>query len=160
MIIVKLYGVKLMDEICVGKIETPRLILRRYTMEDLQDYVEYRSDQRLHTFLPTKVREDKSGYKGTLQNIINNYDKKEGPSRTWAIELRKKSKIVGSISIEDYSQQHKCLEIGWAVSPQYWGKGDCHRGRNCTNKFFIYKLRYSQNRGFYLARKFSKHATC
>jgi len=80
-------------ELKVTKIETPRLILRRYKLSDINAYIEYRANEKLHTFLPTKVRPDIDGYKKSLAKIIRNYNHKTDPTLTWAIELKSENNL-------------------------------------------------------------------
>ena len=106
-------------ELKVTKLETPRLILRRYKLSDINAYIEYRANENLHTFLPTKVRPDIDGYKNSLTKIIRKYNHKTEPALTWAIELKNEQKIVGSVSVENVLWQHKLCEIGWALNVNY-----------------------------------------
>lgn len=110
-------------ELRVKNIETERLILRRYKKSDLPAYIEFRANEKLHTFLPTKVRPDIEGYAGSLNRIIKRYNYKTNPALTWTIELKSEHKIVGSVSVEQVLTQHKLCEIGWAINVNYQRQG-------------------------------------
>lgn len=107
----------------VEPIETQRLMLRRYKMTDLADFVGYRANEKLHEFLPSKVRENSSGYKKSLADFVKNYNNEKRPTMTWAIALKDSNKVIGSVSVESYEEQNKCVEIGWALSVKYQHKG-------------------------------------
>ena len=104
-------------------IESQRLFMRKYRMTDLEDYIEYRGNEALHEFLPTVAREDKSGYKPRLKQIIKGYNHKTDPTMTWAITLKSSNKVIGSVSVERVSERNKCVEVGWALSVKYQHHG-------------------------------------
>lgn len=107
----------------VVNIETERLLLRKYVMADLEDYIEYRSNPKYHEFLPGKPRDNKEEYRESLEEFIKNYDKSKDPTMTWAIVLKAENKVVGSVSVEDFWQEQKLCEIGWGVNVDYHGRG-------------------------------------
>ncbi|MBQ2864608.1 MAG: N-acetyltransferase [Clostridia bacterium] len=106
----------------INKLETQNLILRKLTMQDLSDYIEFRQNEQLHKFLPT-VPKSNSEYQTSLKTRVENYNNLKNPTLTWGIELKSEHKLVGSVTIEDVLSEHKLCEIGWAVNVNYQGKG-------------------------------------
>ena len=84
-------------------------------MQDLDDYVEYRSNPKYHEFLPGKPRANKEEYRKGLEKLVKGYNKHKEPEMTWAIVLKKENKVVGSVSVEDVFEEHKLCEIGWGI---------------------------------------------
>ena len=74
----------------IKRLETDRLILRRYKKSDLIDYIEWRSQEDYHTYLPTKPKTN-SEYKESLYSNIKNYDDDTQPNLTgqWSSRQRK-----------------------------------------------------------------------
>ncbi len=110
-------------KIKIDNIETERLLLRKYVMDDLDDYVEYRSNSKYYEFLPGEPKKNNDEYKKSLEKFVKGYNKRKEPEMTWAIVLKQENKVVGSISVEKFNEQHKLCEIGWGVSVNYHRKG-------------------------------------
>ena len=107
-------------EVC--NLETERLLLRKLNIGDLDDYIEFRGNKKLHTFLSTKPKDKVNDYKKSLRSIIKSYNSKT-PRLIWAIVLKDEKKLVGTISIENYLVAHKSCELGWSVNVNYQGRG-------------------------------------
>lgn len=107
----------------VVNLETKRLLLRKYVMEDLDAYVDYRSNPKYHEFLPGGPKKDKEEYRKSLEKFIKGYDKKKDPEMTWAVVLKSENKVVGSVSVESLNEPHKLCEIGWGVNVNYHRQG-------------------------------------
>lgn len=135
-------------ELKVIKIETERLILRRYKKTDLPAYIEFRANEKLHTFLPTKVRPDIDGYAGSLNKIIKRYNYKTNPALTWAIELKKEHKIVGSVSVEQVLTEHKLCEIGWAINVNYQHQGIAYEASRALVDYLFTNFDFNRIQAF------------
>ena len=106
------------------RLETPRLILRPWREEDLQDFYEYaRVDGvgQMAGWIPHKNIEKS-------REILNAFI---GHKKTLALELRDSGKTIGSIGIEEFKEE-ECPEIpqslygrelGYVLSKAYWGQG-------------------------------------
>lgn len=104
-------------------IETERLILRPWKREDLNDFYEYASANgvgQMAGWNPHKSKEES-------QEILNMFI---AHKKTFALELRKNKKIIGSIGLEeiaiDIGEPYTSLggrEIGYVLSKEYWGQG-------------------------------------
>jgi RimJ/RimL family protein N-acetyltransferase len=103
------------------KLETPRLILRRWRTSDKYDCYEY---AKLDTVGPdagwrphSSVDESKKIIRGILS--------KPG---TYAVVLKETGKVIGSIGLHDTSISrddagNNALEMGYVLNPEYWGQG-------------------------------------
>ena len=101
-------------------LETPRLILRPWTMDDLEDFFEYSSIEGLGQmagWTPHKSI-DESAF------VLNLF--LEG-KKTFAIEWKETGKVIGSVGIEepdpDPETEKLGREIGYALHKDYWGLG-------------------------------------
>ena len=93
--------------------ETERLILRRYTKEDLQDLFEYLSDLEVVEYEPYKPL--------TLNETKDNLKWRIGTDEMIAIELKESHKMIGNVYMG--KREFEALEIGYVLNRNYWGHG-------------------------------------
>lgn len=110
-------------EFKVDVIETERLILRKFTLEDTEDYVEFRSKPELYEHMIDFSTQTREQHIDKLKKLVENYDNKENPSYVWAVELKENHKVIAKTSIEHTYPKHDRIEIGWSLHPDYQGKG-------------------------------------
>lgn len=123
----------------VRDIETERLVLRRYKMTDLDDFVEFRSRPEIYEYMIDFSKKSKEDHKEKLQSIVDNYDNDSNPSYVWAVELKETGKVIAKTSIEHTYPKHDRIEIGWSLHPDYQGKGYASEfGRAFLNYLFSY----------------------
>lgn len=105
------------------ELETDRLIIRPWNMEDLEDFYEYAKVDgvgQMAGWNPhTSIRESKA----ILSSFIE--EKNE-----FALELKENNKVVGSLGLEKLSialtkpyDSYVGREIGYVLSKDYWGRG-------------------------------------
>ncbi len=102
----------------ISTIETKRLILRKFTENDLEAIYRIYSDEEVNTFLPwfvLKTIEDaKVFYK---EQIKNNYDKKIGYH--YAICLKEDNIPIGYVHV-NMDESH---DFGYGLCKEYWHEG-------------------------------------
>ena len=102
------------------ELETERLILRKVTIDDLDDLFNYwGSDDNVTKFLTFKTHTSKEDTMKFINNWISKYEK---GGLEWAIELKENHQVIGMISA-DKSYKYKCVELGCSISSKYWNKG-------------------------------------
>lgn len=108
-----------------GKIlETARLILRAFKLEDIDDFYEYASVQDVGEMAGWKHHENMDESLIILSRFIES-------DKTFAIVLKENGKVIGSLGVEEYGDEdkldefkdYKGREIGFVLSKDYWGKG-------------------------------------
>lgn len=111
------------DEISfdIPVLETERLILRKLTLDDLEDMYEYGSDDRVSEYVSWNNHRSLSDTKSFLVHIIEQYENRE--FIFWGIELKENNKLIGTINFVSLNSKHKVGELGYILSRQYWGKG-------------------------------------
>ena len=136
-------------------IETDRLLLRRFTLEDLDDYFEYAKMDEIGPNCGWEPIKDKNKALERLNKMINveyNY---------YAIVLKENNKVIGNISLSnpdtrrygDIKIEDGAKEIGFALSKNYWGNGYMNEAVNEIIKYSfeilnvpaIYSLTLSSN---------------
>ncbi len=101
-------------------IETKRLILRETQVSDYKDMFEYASLPNVGPVAGWQPHLNQRMTKDVLQYF---HDKKRlGQLGTYAIVLKENNKMIGTVELHSYTPNFKA-ELGYTVSPYYWGKG-------------------------------------
>jgi len=95
------------------RIETERLILRRYTIDDLQDLFEYLSDEKVVKYEPYKPM--------NIEEVKGNLDWRISTDEMIAVELKKTHKMIGNVYLG--KRDFNTLEIGYVFNKNYWRNG-------------------------------------
>ena len=110
-------------KIRVDSIDTERLVLRRFTMADLDDFIEMRNRPELYEYMIDTSKSSREEYESALQHMVDNYDSDISPTYTWAVVLKETGKVIGKTSIEHVYPKHNRVELGWSLHPDYQGHG-------------------------------------
>jgi putative acetyltransferase len=99
-------------------IETERLILRGWQLEDLDDLYEYAKNPKVGPMAGWEPHPNKEVSLNTLKSFIDNGDR-------WAIELKENGKVIGSLRIHPDENRGKYFAkyINYDLSADNWGKG-------------------------------------
>ena len=103
-------------------IETERLILRRYVMEDAEDmYKNWASDPEVTRFLTWPTHTSVEVTRGILGDWIPRYA--EGKTYNWGITLKGDDHVIGNIAVVSRDEATFSVEIGYCLGRAYWGRG-------------------------------------
>ena len=103
-------------------IETERLILRRFVIEDAEDmYKNWASDPKVNTFMTWPMHTDISVSKALLENWISRYE--DGRTYNWGITLKGNDHVIGNISVVDRNERTCTYELGYCLGSTFWGRG-------------------------------------
>lgn len=99
-------------------LETERLRLRGWTLDDLDDFYEYAKRLDVGPDAGWKPHACKDESEKILKSFIENDD-------IWAIELKENNKVIGSVGLhKDMNRSGVNSKIlGYVLSKDYWGKG-------------------------------------
>ena len=102
------------------KIETERLILRRYRESDIDAIYEIITDKRLSTYIkfPDLTKDEELE---CIRTWIKEAD--ESKYEKWIIERKSDNTIVGNISVNTVEKKHNYCSVGYAIRYDYWGNG-------------------------------------
>ena len=106
------------------RVETERLFLREWTLDDLDDFYEYASVDGVGQMAGWKPHENKEKSLEILKRFIEE-------KHVFAIEYKENHKVIGSLGIEKYGLEDKLTEfynykgreLGYVLSKDYWNKG-------------------------------------
>ena len=104
-------------------LETGRLRLRTWRMDDLQDFYNYAKDPDVGPWAGWKPHGSTEDSREILERWVNNTDKND---IKLALEDKVTGKVIGSIGIEpDGSRPNveRCRILGYVLGKDYWGRG-------------------------------------
>ena len=104
------------------RLETPRLVLRRFTMDDAQAMLHnWASDPEVTRFLTWPVHSDLAVTCAVLQSWIDGY--KNENFYQWAIVPKDLGAPIGSISVVRQNDPVETAEIGYCIGRAWWHQG-------------------------------------
>lgn len=111
----------MINHIGTNSIETIRLILRRFQIEDTYDmFKNWASDKETLKFLPWGPHSDINVTRWRIINWVKNYS---SPNvYNWAIYLKSAKEVIGSISVEVSNDKEESCEIGYCIGKAFWGR--------------------------------------
>jgi len=101
------------------RIETDRLIIRKFTLDDAQLIYELSNEESLKKFLPDQVYADINQAKETLEFLISKYERISFPY-VMAVVEKSSGVLIGHAGL---SKVDKGIEIGYAIGMKYQRKG-------------------------------------
>lgn len=119
-------------------LETDRLLLRGFSVNDLNDIFEYASDSDVNTFMPWDTHKSIGETKEFLEKSKETFEKSDNID--WGIELKNEKKIVGGITIRKWNNENLCGDIGYALSKKYWNMGIMTEALKIVIQFGFEKL--------------------
>jgi [ribosomal protein S5]-alanine N-acetyltransferase len=103
------------------QLETERLILRKISLEDIDDIHIYASNPEVSKYVLWGAHETRAVTEEYVKMILALYE--EGKIAPWGIQYKKDNKLIGTVDFVSWQPQHKTAEIGYALSMDYWGRG-------------------------------------
>ncbi|WP_067139380.1 GNAT family N-acetyltransferase [Oceanivirga salmonicida] len=118
------------------KIETDRLILRKFKVSDAKDMFEnYANDEEVTKYITWKPHNNINETKTLLETWVKNYE--NGDYFLWAICLKVDNKVIGSIQAGKLNDIFKSTEIGYCLSKKYWNKGIMSEALNAVINYMF-----------------------
>ena len=103
-------------------LETERLILRRFTIEDADSmFNNWASDDEVTKFLTWPTHKSIEDSKWFINYCLDNYSKLS--FYNWAIELKDTHELIGNISFVKVYEETNSADFGWVIGRKYWGNG-------------------------------------
>ncbi|MBS6183316.1 MAG: GNAT family N-acetyltransferase [Erysipelotrichaceae bacterium] len=120
-------------------LKTERLILRPWRETDLQDFYEYASVDGVGQMAGWTPHKDLEESRRILKDFIDG-------KRVFALEHQ--NKVIGSLGIEEYSEEHypelfniAGREIGYVLSKAYWGQGFMPEAVQAVMKYLFHTVK-------------------
>ena len=103
------------------EIKTERLFLRKLRESDWEMIFYLRSDPEVNRFVIRPAAETREKALEFIHRIGEEY--KTAKSWYWCISLKEDPKMIGSISLWNFSKDRKTAEVGYDLSPGFHGRG-------------------------------------
>lgn len=104
------------------RIETERMILRPFVMEDAGDmYRNWASDPEVTKFLTWPTHKSMEISKMVLKDWIPQYA--DGGYFNWAMEYKENGQVIGNISVVKLREDIGAADMGYCMGRAYWRKG-------------------------------------
>ena len=111
-----------MNKTGTQRLETHRLILRRYRIEDAEDmFSNWASDPEVTKFLTWPTHSTVEVTRMLVNNWISRYD--DGGYFNWAIEWKETGSVIGNIAVVKLNEQTEAADMGYCMSRAFWGRG-------------------------------------
>jgi RimJ/RimL family protein N-acetyltransferase len=114
-------------------IQTERLLLRRWKEEDREPFYRLNSDPLVMEFMPARLTRPESDQ--LVDRITEHF--RERNFGLYAAELRENRSFIGYVGLAVPSFEASftpCVEIGWRLSAEYWGRGLATEGARAVVK--------------------------
>ena len=104
------------------ELKTERLLLRQWRSEDYTAFSKMNEEPDVMEFYPATLTQKESD---AMADKIKNLIEKNGWG-FWAVELIDESQFIGFVGLYEPAYilpVTPCVEIGWRLDKNYWGKG-------------------------------------
>ena len=103
-------------------LETKRLILRPFTMDDAHDmYHNWANNTHVTRFLTWPVHESEADSAQILATWIKDYE--DPNTYQWCIQLKKNQQAIGCIGVVHQNEEIDAVELGYCLSEECWRQG-------------------------------------
>ena len=117
-------------------IETERLILRRFTENDVEAmFRNWEGDPKVTEFLRWKTAANLKDAENVLLEWIRDYEKAD--FYQWAIVLKELEEPIGTISVVDKNEQLDIVHIGFCIGIKLWHQGITSEAFKAIIPFFF-----------------------
>ncbi len=102
-------------------LETERLILRKFTIEDARGmFNNWAIDPKTTKFLAWTPHKNLEETKEVISKWIKDY---ENGLYNWIVEIKDTHEVIGNICEEGKNIKHKTISLGYCYGSKFWNKG-------------------------------------
>lgn len=103
------------------KLETERLILRKFVYEDaVAMYNNWASDDEVTKYLMWPTHQNQEVSQRVVKDWVKSYDSES--YYQWAIILKEKEEAIGSIAVVNMNEAVSMVHIGYCIGKAWWHK--------------------------------------
>lgn len=125
-----------MKHLGTKRIETKRLLLRPFTLEDAEAmFRNWASDPEVTKYLTWPTHVDVGISEMILKDWVSHYD--EPSYYQWAIVLKNKGEPIGSIAVVKVDESAQWVEIGYCIGKHWWHQGIVSEALKALIGFFF-----------------------
>lgn len=124
-----------------SSIETVRLILRKFELQDANDmFNNWSSDPEVLKYLPWGPHENVSVTERKVKSWVESYAYDN--TYNWAIYLKGRNQVIGSISAEILNDPNNSCEVGYCIGKEFWGQGIMTETLRAIMHYLFYEIGY------------------
>jgi RimJ/RimL family protein N-acetyltransferase len=112
-----------MPYVLSGPLESERLLLRRYTLDDLDAFASWRSREDVTRYQDYDVQTRDEATRSLRRALDRVQMSQEGDAMVFAVERREDRQVIGDLILVFDSLEHAVAEIGWTLHPDFQGQG-------------------------------------
>ena len=105
----------------IPTLETERLILRKITPDDSEDMYEYSKCPEVTKYLTWNIHTGPKQTAAYIRLLQKKYA--EGVFWDFGVEYKENGKFIGTCGFSSFDKDKNSGEIGYVLSPEYWGMG-------------------------------------
>ena len=118
------------------RLETDRLILRKFNMDDAEAmFRNWASDPVVTEYMTWPPHASVDVSRQVLDMWIKSYAKPDGYQ--WAIELKSVGEPIGSINVVRMNENIDECELGWCIGSHWWGQGIMAEAASAVVKYLF-----------------------
>lgn len=112
-----------MKQLGTKELETERLLLRRFVIDDAQKmYDNWASNPNVSKYVMWETHKDVNETKTLLEEWVKSYESNE--TYKWVAEIKDTKEIIGSIDVVSKKLlKYGACEIGYCYGEPFWNKG-------------------------------------
>ena len=122
----------------IPTLESSRLIFRAIKRTDLYDIYEYSSNPKTSQYLLWEPHMTMEYTREFIEIVISKY--KSGEYNDWALVNKEDGKMIGTCGFTRIDEENSVAEIGYVISPSYWGRGFATEAASKIIEFAFEKL--------------------
>ncbi|MCM1104005.1 MAG: GNAT family N-acetyltransferase [Clostridium sp.] len=104
------------------RLETERLILRRFVIEDADEmYRNWANDDEVTKYLTWPTHPNADVTRAVLESWTACYE--QADYYNWGIVQKESGKLIGNISVVSQDKEKQSAELGWCMGKAWWGQG-------------------------------------
>lgn len=124
-------------------IETKRLILRRFTIDDASSmFNNWASDIDVCKYMRWSPHKNEEETKEKLSIWIDSYNKES--FYQWAIVLKKTDEPIGAIGLFVINENDLCGDVGYCIGKKYWGQGIATEALRAVLSFALKTIEFNR----------------
>ena len=125
-----------MTHLGTTRLETERLVLRRFVKSDVKDVFDnWSSDPEVTKFLSWQPHRRRHEARGLVKKRLRGYRRSDYYS--WAMELKETGQVIGTIGPVRQQEDIRSVEIGYAMGRAWWNRGYMSEALGRIIQFFF-----------------------
>ena len=121
-------------------IETNRLLLRRFTLNDIRyAFDNCTSDDKVTVFLRWPTHQDITITEKVMKGWVESYEDKS--FYHWAIVLKEIGEPIGSITVVHMDERVDKVHVGYCIGSKWWNKGYTSEAFSSIIPFFFHEVK-------------------